>query len=168
MRIMTVCLGNICRSPAAEAVLVHELEQAGLDHVTVTSAGTAPWHVGSRPHEMTIEEGELRGYAFDTVGIQFLPELFDEADLVLAMDSSNEQDILALARTPQDAAKVVRLGAFASDAAAGVRDVPDPYNGPREGYTSMYDQIEDAVAGLVRALQEDSLEQVLAEHRSVR
>lgn len=166
MRIMTVCLGNICRSPAAEAVLIHELEQSGLDHVTVTSAGTAPWHVGRQPHEMTIEEGEGRGYSFSTVGIQFLPELFDEADLVLAMDTANEEDILALARTPEDAAKVVRLGAFAGDAADGVRDVPDPYNGPREGYTSMYDQVEDAVSGLVRALQEDSLEQVLAEHRS--
>lgn len=166
MRIMTVCLGNICRSPAAEAVLIHELEKAGLDHVSVTSAGTAPWHVGNRPHEMTIEEGEGRGYTFSTVGVQFLPELFDEADLVLAMDSTNEQDLLALARTPQDAAKVVRLGAFASDAADGARDVPDPYNGPRAGYTSMYDQLEDAVSGLVRALQEDSVEQVLAEHRT--
>ncbi|QFG69383.1 low molecular weight protein-tyrosine-phosphatase [Ornithinimicrobium pratense] len=168
MRIMTVCLGNICRSPAAEAVLVHELRQAGLDHVSVTSAGTGPWHVGRRPHEMTIEEGEGRGYTLSTVGIQFLPELFDEADLVVAMDSANEQDILVLARTPQDAAKVVRLGAFAGDAVEGVRDVPDPYNGPREGYTRMYDQIEDAVAGLVRSLQQDSLEQVLAEHRSAR
>jgi protein-tyrosine phosphatase len=168
MRIMTVCLGNICRSPAAEAVLIHELAQAGLDHVSVTSAGTAPWHVGRRPHEMTIEEGEARGYSFSTVGIQFLPELFDQADLVLAMDSSNERDILELSRTPQDAAKVVRLGTFAGDAATGVRDVPDPYNGPRSGYRSMFDQIEDAVSGLVRALQEDSLERVLAEHRTAR
>ena len=165
---MTVCLGNICRSPAAEAVLVHELEGAGLDHVSVTSSGTGDWHVGNRPHEMTLDEGEGRGYSFSTVGIHFRPELFDEADLLLAMDSANEQDLLALARTPQDAAKVVRLGAFAGDAAEGVRDVPDPYGGPREGYTTMYDQIEDAVAGLVRALQEDSLEQVLAEHRTTR
>lgn len=165
MRIMTVCLGNICRSPAAESVLIHRLEQAGLDHVEVTSAGTGPWHVDDRPHEMTIAEGESRGYAFASVGIQFAPEMFDLADLFLAMDDSNEQDLLAMARTPQDAAKVVRLGAFAGDAADGIRDVPDPYGGPRSGFTAMYDQIEDAADGLVRAIQDGTVQDVVAAQR---
>lgn len=162
---MTVCLGNICRSPAAESVLVHRLEQAGLDHVEVTSAGTGPWHVDDRPHEMTRAEGESRGYSFSSVGIQFAPEMFDHADLFLAMDESNEQDLLAMARTPEDAAKVVRLGVFAGDAGDGVRDVPDPYGGPRSGFTSMYDQIEDAVDGLVRALQDGTVEELMDRHR---
>ena len=168
MRIMTVCLGNICRSPAAEAVLLRAVEEAGLDHVTVTSAGTADYHVGERPHAPSVAEGERRGYRFTTRGIQFESDHFGEADLILAMDATNEADILALAPSPADAAKVVRLGAFASDVAEGLRDVPDPWGQPDSAYTRMYDQIEDAVEGLVRALQEDTVEQVLAEHRSHR
>lgn len=162
MRIMTVCLGNICRSPAAEAVLVRKLEEAGLDDVTVTSTGTADYHLGSRPHHLSMEEGEARGYTFGSVAAQFTADRFDDVDLVLAMDSSNEEDVLALARTPQDRAKVVRLGAFAPDARAGVRDVPDPWGLPRDAYERMYDQIEEAVDGLVRAIQDGTVEDVIA------
>lgn len=165
---MTVCLGNICRSPAAEAVLVRKLEEAGLSGVTVSSAGTADYHVGSRPHPDSIAEGKERGYAFDTAGVQFSAEHFDEADLVLAMDRSNEADILALARTPEDAAKVVRLGAFASDSVEGVRDVPDPWGLPREAYVRMYDQVEDAVDGLVRAIQDGTVGAIVASQHALR
>lgn len=168
MHIMTVCLGNICRSPAAEAVLVRALEDAGLEHVTVSSAGTADYHVGSRPHHHSVAEGEGRGYAFDSVGRQFVVEHFDQADLVLVMDSSNEADVLALARTPQDEAKVVLLGAFATDPDAGALDVPDPWGQPREAYVAMYDQIEDAVEGLVRAIQEGTVHDVVTGRRAVR
>ena len=166
MRIMTVCLGNICRSPAAEAVLIRKLKEAGLDDVEVTSAGTGPWHVGNRPHRMSIAEGERRGYSFATVGIQFDAPHFDDADLILAMDVDNERDLRELARTPQDADKVVRLGASASDVDGGAQDVPDPYGGPEEGFTSMYDQIEDAVDGLVRALQEETVGEIVVQHRA--
>ena len=168
MHVMTVCLGNICRSPAAEAVLVHRLEEAGLDHVTVSSAGTADYHVGSTPHPESIAEGEGRGYAFTTRAAQFAVDHFDEADLVLVMDAANEEDVLALARTPADRMKVVRLGAFASDAAAGVRDVPDPWGMPREAYTRMYDQLEDAVDGLVRAIREGTVADVVAAQQVLR
>lgn len=168
MHIMTVCLGNICRSPAAEAVLIRKLEEAALTDVTVTSAGTADYHVGSQPHHLSVAEGEGRGYVFGSVALQFAADHFDEADLILAMDSSNEADILALARTPQDAAKVVRLGAFASGTDDEVLDVPDPWGMPRDAYVRMYDQIEDAVDGLVRAIQDGTVEQVLAARRAVR
>lgn len=168
MRIMTVCLGNICRSPAAEAVLLRTLEAAGLTDVTVTSAGTADYHVGKGPHELSVAEGEGRGYAFGSVALQFGVDHFDEADLILAMDSANEADILALARTPEDRAKVVRLGAFASGTDAGVLDVPDPWGLPRQAYVSMYDQIENAADGLVRAIQDGTLAQVLEARRARR
>jgi len=166
MHIMTVCLGNICRSPAAEAVLVRRLDEAGLDDVTVSSAGTSDYHLGEPPHVMSSAEGEARGYAFTTVGAQFAVEDFDAADLILVMDGANEQDVRALARSTDDGTKVVRLGAFASDAAEqGVRDVPDPYGLPERAFASMYDQIEDAVDGLVRALQDGTLQQVVdAQH----
>ncbi|MCK0113421.1 low molecular weight phosphotyrosine protein phosphatase [Ornithinimicrobium sp. F0845] len=168
MRIMTVCLGNICRSPAAESVLVHRLERAGLDDVTVSSAGTGDYHLGRPPHEHSVAEGEGRGYAFTSRAAQFAAEHFAEADLILAMDSSNEADILALAQRPEDEAKVVRLGAFASDAADEVRDIPDPWGLPRDAYVRMYDQIEDAVDGLVEAIENGTVEEVLAAQRALR
>lgn len=168
MHIMTVCLGNICRSPAAEAVLVRRLAEAGLPDVTVTSAGTADYHVGSRPHHHSVAEGEGRGYDLTSTALQFVAEHFDEADLVVAMDSSNEADLLALARTPQDAAKVVRLGAFGSGADDEVLDVPDPWGMPRDAYGRMYDQIEDAVDGLVRAIRDGTVADVVAARRTVR
>ncbi|WP_109474539.1 low molecular weight protein-tyrosine-phosphatase [Ornithinimicrobium cavernae] len=166
MHIMTVCLGNICRSPAAEAVLLRRLEDAGLTDVTVSSAGTADYHVGKGPHELSVAEGEGRGYAFSSVAAQFAADHFQEADLILAMDASNEDNILALVRGPEDEAKVVRLGAFASDAGQGVRDVPDPWGLPPEAYTRMYDQIEDAIDGLVAAIRDDRIGEVLAGQRA--
>lgn len=159
---MTLCLGNICRSPAAEAVLIRKLDEAGLDDVTVTSTGTADYHLGARPHHLSMEVGEERGYTFGSVAAQFAADRFDDVDLVLAMDSANEEDALALARTPQDRAKVVRLGVFAGDAHEGVRDVPDPWGMPRDAYERMYDQIEEAVDGLVRAIQDGTVEEVVA------
>lgn len=165
---MTVCLGNICRSPAAESVLVHRLNQAGLDDVVVSSAGTADYHIGKGPHELSVAEGEGRGYAFASVAAQFAADHFAEADLILAMDTSNEADILALARRPEDEAKVVRLGAFASNAADEVRDIPDPWGLPREAYVAMYDQIEDAVDGLVEAIRDGTVEEVVAAQRTLR
>lgn len=162
MHIMTVCLGNICRSPAAEAVLKDRLEKAGLDDVTVSSAGTADYHVGEGPHELSRAEGEDRGYVFESVGAQFTREDLETADLILVMDESNLQDVRSLARTAQDRRKVVLLGAFAPDASEdGAQAVPDPYGQPRQAYVQMYDQIEDAVDGLVTALQDGTLEEVL-------
>ncbi|HRO95385.1 low molecular weight protein-tyrosine-phosphatase [Citricoccus sp.] len=162
MHLMTVCLGNICRSPAAEAVLVHRLREAGLDDVTVSSAGTSDYHLGEPPHVMSSTEGEARGYAFTSVGAQFAVEDFDTADLILVMDAANDRDVRALARGADDERKVVRLGAFARDVAGrGVRDVPDPYGLPESAFVSMYDQIEDAVDGLVRSLRDGTLQQVL-------
>ena len=168
MHIMTVCLGNICRSPAAESVLIRKLADAGLSEVQVSSTGTADYHVGTGPHEHSVAEGQTRGYAFTSVAAQFAAEHVEEADLILAMDASNEDNILALARGPQDAAKVVRLGAFASDASDGVRDIPDPWGLPREAYTRMYDQIEDAVDGLVTAIQNGRVGEVVAVQHVVR
>ena len=163
MHIVTVCLGNICRSPAAEAVLRRRLAEAGLEEVTVSSAGTADYHVGDEPHHHSVAEGEGRGYTFTSVGQQLLAEHLEEADLVLAMDAANEADALALARTPQDRAKVVRLGAFAPGAASGeVLDVPDPWGQPPEAYARMYDQVEEAVEGLVAAVRDGSVTEVVA------
>lgn len=164
MHIMTVCLGNICRSPAAESVLVHKLAEAGLDHVTVSSAGTAGYHIGEPAFDLTVVEGEHRGYVFTTVAQQFVADHFAEADLILAMDDSNVADILSMAKRPEDRAKVVRMGAFAKDTKDGVLDVPDPWGYPRDAFVAMYDQLEEAIDGLVQAIHDGTVDDIVAAH----
>ncbi len=155
MRIMTVCLGNICRSPAAEAVLRRRIAEAGLDDVEVTSAGTADDHAGEQPHELTREVGEELGYDFPTVGAQFSAQDLEGADLVLVMDRMNLEDARRLATTDAQRAKVRLLGEFASDVdAAGVVEVPDPWGRPRGQFEEMYRQIEDAADGVVAAIRD--------------
>lgn len=165
MHIITVCLGNICRSPAAEAVLTRKLAEAGLDDVTVTSAGTADYHIGLPAFHESVAEGERRGYSFHSVAQQFSADHFADADLILPMDSMNEANVLRLAASADDAAKVVRMGAFSAAAGAEVPDVPDPWGKPREAYVRMYDQIEDAADGLIAAITTGEVANIAAAAR---
>ena len=159
MRIMTVCLGNICRSPAAEAVLLHKLAEAGLDgEVTVTSAGTADYHVGEQPHRLTREVGGELGYRFDTLGAQFTLADLEATDLVLVMDESNYEDVVALTEDETLREKVHLMGEFASTVdTAGVLEVPDPWSLPRDAFEQMYEQLEDCADGVVAALRSGDL-----------
>lgn len=164
MKILTVCLGNICRSPAAESVLIHELAKAEID-ADVASAGTSDWHIGNGAHQLTQKVGTERGYEFTSVADQITAAHIDEADLVVAMDDSNLSNILALTENEQQRAKIVRLGAFGSSVAQdGITNVPDPYGHPEDAYVAMYDQIEDAAQGLVKAIQNNSLDTVLQQY----
>src|SRR5699024_10386700 len=95
MKILTVCLGNICRSPAAAHVLARDFTHAGLE-ATVASAGTAHYHVGNQPHEPARQLAHERGYDFPSVADQVSPRHIDEADLVPAMDEASLHDLLAI------------------------------------------------------------------------
>lgn len=164
MKILTVCLGNICRSPAAESVLIRELEAAGIT-ARVTSAGTADYHIGKDAHHLTRKVGTERGYEFTSVADQLTTDHIDDVDLVLAMDESNLENILALAKTDAQRAKIIRFGAFGSTVNQdGIANVPDPYGFPEDAFIAMYDQLEDATRGLIEALQQDRLGSVLERH----
>jgi protein-tyrosine phosphatase len=150
MRICFVCLGNICRSPAAAAVL----RSVAVDHpdveITVESAGTADYHVGEDAHAHTRAVADARGIPLRHSARQFRPADFVRFDLVVAMDRANERDLRRLARSAEERTKVVRLGEFASDAArAGGRDVADPWGQPQTAYEAMFDQLDDACRGLI-------------------
>ncbi len=161
MKILTVCLGNICRSPAAESVLQHEFTKAGIQ-AEIRSAGTADYHIGNDAHHLTRKVGTERGYEFTSVADQITAKHIDEVDLVLAMDDSNLENILALTENDEQRAKIVRFGAFGSTVDSdGIANVPDPYGYPEDAFVAMYDQIEDAARGLVKAVQDNSLETVL-------
>lgn len=143
MRVLCVCLGNICRSPTAEAVLRHLAGEA----MTVDSAGTAGWHVGKSAYGPAIEAGAARGYDLTPLRArQITSRDFDTFDLILAMDAQNLADIELL--RPEGNGTPVRLFLdFAPE--VGREEVPDPY------YTRDFDEaldlIEAAANGLIRA-----------------
>jgi protein-tyrosine phosphatase len=154
-RICFVCLGNICRSPTAEAVLRQLVADAGLDgEFVVDSAGTGSWHIGEPPDPRAQAEARQRGLDLTALrGRQVSGEDFERFDLLLAMDEQNQRDLLALAPTEEARSKVRLLREFDEDAvAAGELEVPDPYYGGRDGFAVVYDAIERACRGLLASL----------------
>lgn len=150
--VMMVCMGNICRSPAAEVVLKHHLAAAGVDWVIVDSAGTGGWHEGEGANPRSIRTWERRGYLGDHTARQFRKSWFAERDVILVMDDDNYETLMARApdRTAKD--KIHYLRAFDPDADGLV--VPDPYYGTDEDFEHMLDLIESACAALVAQLQQ--------------
>ena len=147
-RVLMVCLGNICRSPTAEAMLRKHVHEAGLDaRVEVDSAGTADYHVGSPPDRRAIAHGEKRGLAMKKLrGRQVQRSDFDRFDFILAMDDDNLENLLRL-RPQGSRAEVGLLMDYARD--AGSREVPDPYYGGADGFETVLDYTEDACINLV-------------------
>lgn len=149
-RVIVVCLGNICRSPTAEAVLLDRIERAGLSgRVEVDSAGTGGWHVGQPADSRAVATLRRHGYATAHRARQIRPHDFADFDLILAADGSNLADLQAMARTPDEVAKVHRLRSFDPAAPPGA-DVPDPYYD--DGFDEVLAIIEAACDGLVARL----------------
>jgi len=149
MRILFVCLGNICRSPTAEGVMRQRLRAAGLgDDVDVESAGTGGWHVGHPPDERATAAAKLRGIALEGSAQRFEPEHFDEFDLIVAMDRQNLADMRALA-PPGDAVAKLRMLRDYDPEADGDLDVPDPYYGGERGFEQVLDIVERCCDGLI-------------------
>jgi protein-tyrosine phosphatase len=157
MRILFVCLGNICRSPTAEGVMRRLVRQEGLeDSIEIDSAGTGSWHVGASPDERATETARERGIVLEGAARQFTPEDFDSFDLILAMDEENLRDLLALAPGDEARAKVRLLREFdpATDESTDL-DVPDPYYGGDEGFEHVLDLVDAATRGLLDRLRAD-------------
>lgn len=155
LRVLMVCMGNICRSPTAEGVLRARLQRAGLDGlVAVESAGTTGFHSGEAPDPRAVRHAAGRGY--DLSGIRaraVVPADFERFDHLLAMDEANLAWLEK--RAPEGAAQ--RLGLLMSHAAnfKDVVAVPDPYYGTAAGFDRVLDLVEDACDGLVSRLQSD-------------
>lgn len=155
-RISFVCLGNICRSPTAEAVMRHRVAEAGLEEVIIVeSAGTGSWHVGSGPDARARAEALARGIAMGGRARQFDVSDFERLDLVLAMDEQNASDLRALAPDDGAHAKVRLLREFDPAALAdGELSVPDPYYGGPEGFTRVFAMVDAAALGLLAHLRD--------------
>lgn len=125
-RVLFVCLGNICRSPTAEGVMLHLLQERGITSVVVDSAGTSAYHVGEEADTRSQAEANRRGIHLPSRARQFVVADFDQFDWILAMDTQNLANIFSLTRTAQDKAKVHLFRDFQPDNIKG-RSVPDPY-----------------------------------------
>ena len=154
IRVLMVCLGNICRSPTAEAMLRRKLHEAGLDdRVEVDSAGTADYHVDSPPDRRAVAHGERRGLRMQHLrGRQVERSDFDRFDHVLAMDEDNLADLQRL-RPAGSRAKVALLMSFAPG--AGAREVPDPYYGGAAGFEHVLDLAAAAADGFIASVLSD-------------
>lgn len=151
MRVLLVCLGNICRSPTAEAALREALAEAGLDGVEVDSAGTGDWHVGRPPDARMIAAASAAGLRLDGTARQLARRDIDAADLVLVMDRSNLKAVRALAPEMATLGKVRLLREF--EEGADDDEVPDPYLGDEEGFARVVEITRAAASGVVRHLR---------------
>jgi protein-tyrosine phosphatase len=151
VRLLFVCLGNICRSPTAEGVMRSLLADAGMAaSVQLDSAGTGAWHVGSPPDGRARAAARARGVRLDGRARQVRERDFGEFDLLLAMDRENAGALERMAPDRDGRAKVRLLREF-DPAAAGAQDldVPDPYYGGSGGFEEVLDLVEAACAGLL-------------------
>lgn len=152
-KILTVCSGNICRSPSAEVVLRHHLAAAGLsDLVEVDSAGTADYHIGEPPSDPAVRIGAARGYDLTPLKArQVAPSDFADFDLILVMDRSHLNRLNAM--LPADAR--CRIHLFLEVLPEAGIEVADPFYGDDSDYEAMLDLIEAAVPGWVARVRDE-------------
>lgn len=151
MKVLFVCLGNICRSPTAEGVMRRMVREAGLeDRVEIDSAGTGGYHVGSPPDRRAAAAAQRRGTTLEGAARTVESADFERFDLLLAADRENVRDLLEHAPDDASRAKVRLLRSFdkASVARADL-EVPDPYYGADGGFDEVLDIVEAACRGLL-------------------
>ena len=150
VKILMVCLGNICRSPLAEGILASKLPK---DKFIVDSAGTGNWHVGKQPDSRSIATAKKNGLDISLQkGKHFTPQHFEEFDYIYVMDGSNYDDVLFLAKSDEHKKKVSRIldELFPGDNV----DVPDPYYGLQNGFDMVYEMLDEATDLLAKKLIE--------------
>ena len=162
LSVAMVCLGNICRSPMAAAVLANKAKSLDFE-IRVSSSGTSGWHIGEGPHPTSKLVWEKAGYLHDHKASQFKANDYFVNDYILVMDSSNYENVLALAPSQEDASRVYYLRSF-DPALAHIDplssdyfklEVPDPYNQPEESYQRVLAMIESAVDGFIERVIQD-------------
>lgn len=152
IKILFVCLGNICRSPAAEGVMRAIVEEHGAgSRFVLDSAGTGGWHVGQLPDKRMRVHAQRRGLTLEHRCRQVSESDFDEFDLIIGMDRQNIEDLRSLAPTSESADKIVPMAAFV-DMAMRYDYIPDPYYEGAEGFELVLDLLADGCERLYEAL----------------
>jgi protein-tyrosine phosphatase len=156
LRLHLVCLGNICRSPMANAVLANKTSDIKKPRVIVDSSGTGPWHVGEGATDLSQQVWQMAGYKYSHTAKQFNKSFFEKHDLILTMDLSNRESILKMAESDQDLAKVFMFRSFDPELSeidpegsdAHLLSVPDPYGKPIAEYQKVLAMVERAADGI--------------------
>jgi len=148
-KILFVCMGNICRSPSAEAVFTGLVKDKGLaGKFEIDSAGTGGWHAGQPADKRMQKHAVKRGYNLTSIARQFNPEYdFDHFDMIIAMDDNNVAALQSLARNGHDVKKIHKMTDYSIE--WRYTEVPDPYYGGDEGFELVLDLLEDACEGLL-------------------
>lgn len=152
IRVLFVCLGNICRSPAAEEVMRQTVAEGGeADRWVLDSAGTGGWHVGDLPDRRMRVHALRRGYDLTHICRQVRRADFDDFDMIIGMDAANISDLKSLAPTVEAADKIVSMGEFI-DPGMGFDHIPDPYYEGAEGFERVLDLLANATHRLFSAV----------------
>ena len=156
-KLLFVCLGNICRSPAAEGVFLHLLEARGLSHqFLVDSAGTGGWHVGNPADRRMRAAAERRGIHLPSRARQIELADFGNFDRILTMDDDNLQAVRSLAGELGARSDLALVEPMTSHCRRfSDKEVPDPYYGGEQGFEHVLDLLEDACSGLLETLTRD-------------
>lgn len=150
--LLFVCLGNICRSPAAEGVMKHKVSQAGIsDRFFIDSAGIGGWHAGELPDIRMRTHALQRGYLLESKARKFVVSDFMQFDYIIVMDDDNYKNICAYASSDEERAKVLKMKDFFSKY-KGRTSVPDPYYGTDKDFELAIDLIEDGCSGILERL----------------
>jgi protein-tyrosine phosphatase len=153
-KLLFVCLGNICRSPAAENIMNHLIQREGLvGKITCDSAGTSSYHIGSPPDRRMMVAARQRNIPMTGSARQFTQADFEAFDRILAMDRDNYDNICALDPQAKYRHKVHLMCEFCTQ--HRLREVPDPYYGGASGFDQVLDLLTDACAGLLAEIQQE-------------
>ncbi len=155
IRVLTVCLGNICRSPSAAAAIREAAETFGMD-IDVDSAGTGTWHIGQPPHDESVAAGMRVGLDVTGRARKVHAGDFDRFDIILAMDRSNMRDLKTMTPSLEDQAKVRLFRTY--DPHSEEDEVPDPYGGSSADYDETIMIVRAAAAGMMETLSSARVE----------
>ena len=154
-RILFVCMGNICRSPAAEAIMKYKIKARNLfGKIEVDSAGTIDYHIGETADKRMIKHAAKRGYKLNSIARQFDASTdFSNFDYIVTMDNENYDDVLSLTVNSENKNKIFRMVDFCEHLSA--ENIPDPYYNGASGFEEVLDLLEDTANGLLKKVMND-------------